>query len=117
MPPAHWKEEKKEAKKMERNLLVKETIELVLRAIISANQFSIYEAVADLCKEVSKDSQVAGKPAANKNLESMVIPTEFPTADPHTNAEIKETCCKILSISSNNYLKTRSSPNCAPTLV
>ena len=63
-----------------------ETIELILRAI-SVNQLSTYGAVAELCKELSKDAEVAGKPAANEDLESMEIPTELPIADPHTNAE------------------------------
>ena len=57
-----------------------ETIELILRTVISVSQFSVYGAVADLCKELSKDSEVAGKTAANEDLEPMVIPTEFPTA-------------------------------------
>ena len=42
-----------------------------------------------MCKELSKDSEVAGKPAANEDLESMEIPTELPIADPHTNAELQ----------------------------
>ena len=66
-----------------------ETIELILRAIISVNQISICGAVADLCKELSKDSEFAGKPAANEDLESMEIPTELPIADLHTNAELQ----------------------------
>ena len=43
-----------------------ETIESILRTIISVNQFSIYGAVAELCKALSKDS-----------------------ADPYTNAEMQ----------------------------
>ena len=39
-------------------------IELILRTVISVNQLSTYGAVADLCKELSKDSEVAGKLAA-----------------------------------------------------
>ena len=42
-----------------------ETIELILPAVISVNQLSINGAVADLCKELSKDSEVAGKRAPN----------------------------------------------------
>ena len=34
-----------------------------------------------MCKELAGDSSGAGKPAANEILESMVIPTEFPTAN------------------------------------
>ena len=66
-----------------------ETIELILRTIISVNQLSIYQAVADLCKELSNDSYVAGKLAANEDLESMERPTELPVADPHTSAELQ----------------------------
>ena len=68
-----------------------ETIELILRTIISINRLSVCGAVADLCKELAGDSSGAGKPATNENLESMVIPTEFPTADPisQTDAEVQ----------------------------
>ena len=38
-----------------------ENIELILHTIISVNQLSIYGAAADLCKELSNDSEVAGK--------------------------------------------------------
>ena len=65
-----------------------ETIELILRTITSVNQLSI-NAVADLCKEQSKDSEVAGKFAAKEDLESVEIPTELLIADPHTNAELQ----------------------------
>ena len=58
-----------------------ETVELILRTVISFNQLSIYGAVADLCKELARDSPSAGKPAANENWESMVVPTEFPHAN------------------------------------
>ena len=46
-----------------------ETIELLLRTIVSVNQLSICGAVADLCKELSKYLEVARKPAANEDLE------------------------------------------------
>ena len=52
-----------------------ENIELILRTIISVNRLSICGAVADLCKELSKDSEAARKPAANEDLESTEIPT------------------------------------------
>ena len=68
------------------------TIELILRTIVSVNQLklSIYGAAADLSKEFARDSSSAGKPAANENLESMVIPTEFLTANP-----ISQTCEEV----------------------
>ena len=42
-----------------------------------------------MCKELSNDSEVAGKPAANEDLVSMETPTELATADPHTNARLE----------------------------
>ena len=63
-----------------------ETIELILfHTITSVNRLSIYGAVEDLCKELSKE--FAGKFAANEDLELMEIPAGLPIADPHTNAE------------------------------
>ena len=53
----------------------------------SVNQLSIYGAVADTCKELSDDSEVVGKLAANEDSESLEIPTELLIADHHTNAE------------------------------
>ena len=43
------------------------------------NQLSVHGAVADLCGELA-DSRGTSWPAASENLESMVIPTEFPIA-------------------------------------
>ena len=90
-----------------------ENIELLLLTVISANHLSIYGAVADLCKGLSKDSEVAGKPAANEDLDSMEILTELLTP----TRSCRETCCKIMSINSNNCLKIRNCPNCAATPV
>ena len=68
-----------------------ENIELILRTVISANQLSIYGAVADLCKELSKDSGASKKPDAHENLETMDIPTEPPIADPRTDEQRRGT--------------------------
>ena len=38
-----------------------ENIELLVRAVISANQISIHGAMADLCGEVPKDIRAPGK--------------------------------------------------------
>ena len=51
-------------------------------AVISVNQPSVYGAVAGLCRELARNSRGTEKPAANENLESMAIPTEFPTTNP-----------------------------------
>ena len=46
--------------------------------------------MADLCRELARNSRGTEKPAANENVESMVIPTEFPSAIPisQTDAEV-----------------------------
>ena len=57
---------------------------------MSANQLSIYGAVADMCTEVSKDTKVSGKPEAleaQDPLEMVEIPTKPPTADPPTDEQ------------------------------
>ena len=64
-----------------------QNVELILRTIISANQLSNHGAVADMCREVSKDAMASGKPEAHHPLESMEIPTEPPTADPRTDEQ------------------------------
>ena len=78
---------------MERSLFhfngSEEIIELILRTIIFVNHLSIYGTVADLCKELSKASEVTGKLAANEDLETMEIASELLIADPHTNAELQ----------------------------
>ena len=68
-----------------------ETLELFLRTVNKINQLSVYGAVLDLCQELARESAGAGKPAANENLESMVIPKEFLTANPisQTVAEVQ----------------------------
>ena len=55
--------------------------------MISANQLSVYGAVADLCREPSKDSRASVKPDAPEYLETMEIPTEPSVADPHTDGK------------------------------
>ena len=65
-----------------------ETIELILRTSISVNQLSVCVAVADLCRELSKDSRARGKPDTNEYLETVEIPTELLVA-PHTDAELQ----------------------------
>ena len=57
------------------------TIELILRTVISVNQLHVCGTVTDLCRELVRNSRGTEKPAANENLESIVKPTEFPTAN------------------------------------
>ena len=87
-------------------------IELILRTIISVTQLSVHGAVADLCKELARNSRGTGKPAANENLESMVFPTEFSIANLFLRlmTKYKETCCVHTSRNSQNFLNNRNWP-------
>ena len=62
-----------------------ETVEVILRTVISVNQLSVYGAVADMCEElaweISKCSKGTEKPVALDNLETMVMPPELSTTD------------------------------------
>ena len=64
-----------------------ETIELLLRIVISANQLSIYGTMTDLCDEVPKRVKALGKPAAPKHLEKVEIPTVFSKTENSTNEQ------------------------------
>ena len=55
----------------------------------------------------------------NQNLESMVVPTEFPNANTlslRLTWMFRETCCDNTSRNSQNFLKIKIWPNYAPTL-
>ena len=97
-----------------------ETIELILSAIISVNQLSVYGAVAALCKELARDSSGAGKPAAHEiwnrwwYRENLLLLTLFLRLMRKNN----ESCCVNTSRNSQNFLNNRNWwPNSAPTLV
>ena len=68
---------------------------LVLRTIISVNHRSIYRAVADMCDKlacrISGCSESTGKLVAQKNSETMVMPTEMSTTNktPQTNETVQ----------------------------
>ena len=64
-----------------------ETIELLLRTVISANQFNIYGARTDFCDEVPKHVGAPGKSAAPQHLEKGEIPTVLSKAENSTNAQ------------------------------
>ena len=91
-----------------------ETIELIIRTLISVNQFSIYGAVAVSCKELSDDSEVAGKPAANEDSE-WKIPTGLPFADPHPNAESQGNLMQDCGHKFEQLPEDHNCPNCVAT--
>ena len=80
-----------------------QNVELIPRTIISANQLSICGAVADMCREVSKDTMASEKLEAHDLLESMAIPTDPPTADPRTDEQRRAQ--KLSKLCSNAGLK------------
>ena len=63
-----------------------QNVHLILRTVISANQFSICGAEADMFTEVSEDTMVSGTPPHDL-LETKVITTELPIADPRTDEQ------------------------------
>ena len=64
-----------------------ETIELLLRAVTSANQLSIYGAVGDLCNELSESFRALKKPEAPDHLDKTEIPTNPSIAETHANEQ------------------------------
>ena len=63
LPPAPWERRELKSEPNRKSFHYngsEEYIELILRTIISVNQLSVYGSVADLCKELSDDSEVAG---------------------------------------------------------
>ena len=58
-----------------------ENIKLPHRTVISANQSSIYGAIADLCNEVPKDFGARRNPAAPNHLDTMEILTDLSIAE------------------------------------
>ena len=62
-----------------------ETVEVILRTVISVNQLSVYRAVADMCGElaweISKCSKGTEKSVALENWETMVMPPEVSTTN------------------------------------
>ena len=71
-------------------------------------------------QRITTDSSGAVKPAANDNLESMAILTEFPTAGPisQTDAEVQRKLLREYDRKfAENFLNNRNWPNSAPTLV
>ena len=62
-----------------------ENIELLLRTVISANQLSVYGAVADSRNEL--DLRASEKPEAPDHLETKEIPTGPSSAETHTTAQ------------------------------
>ena len=58
-----------------------ENIELLLRTVISANQLSVYGAIADLCDEVHKRVRASVKLNARVHFEKVDIPTVLSEAE------------------------------------
>ena len=87
--------------------------------IISVSQLSVYGAVADLCGELARDSRGTENPAANEILESMVLPTEFPTAHPisQTDGEVQGNLLREYEQKFAELLEHENWPTSVPMLV
>ena len=62
-------------------------IELLLRTVISANQLSVYGAIADSCNELSEDLGFSEKPAAPDHVETLEILTGLFAGETQANAQ------------------------------
>ena len=85
-----------------------ETIELLLRTVISANQLSIYGAITDLCDEVAKRIR-AQHLSIWKRWKFLPSSVRQKIAPMNSSGE---THGKNTSENSSNCQKTRSNPNC-----
>ena len=50
-----------------------ENVQLLLKMVISVNQRSLYEAVADFTKELPDDQRAPGKPVASNQMEQEIL--------------------------------------------
>ena len=90
-----------------------ETVEVILRTVISVNQLSIHGAVADLRNELDPDY------AENMICESLVIPTESADADAKSQSSTSSAQGNLLQDcfeNSQNFLKIKNCRNFAKML-
>ena len=114
-----WREDNEEAKEEEETIhftASDENVQLLLKMIISVNQSSLYEAVADLIKELPDDQRAPGKPVASDQMEQEIL-IHPPLAEVPSNNKRQGNLLQITSEDLKNYQKTRSHPNCAPKQV
>ena len=64
-----------------------ENVELLLRSLFSANQLSVYGAVADLRNKLCEGFRASVKPETPDHLEMMEIPGGLSDAETHTGAQ------------------------------
>ena len=109
----------KQRKRSNIHSLQLDTIEFILRTIISVNQLSVYGAVADLCRELARKLTRYGEAPRMKIWNQWLYRLDFLllTLFLRLMPKYKETCCVNTTRNSNNFLKTRSYPNCALALV
>ena len=85
-----------------------ENIELLFRTVISANQLSVYGAVANLWTELSENFGASVKPKALDYLGTTEIPPCRSVAETHANAQQRTTWRKNTRENSNKCPKTRN---------
>ena len=97
-----------------------ETIELILRTIVSViNQLSIYGAVAEICyaRNHPMTQRLQGNLQEMKTRKQWNSLLNFLLLTLTPTRSRRETCCKIVNINSNNFLKIKNYPNCVATPV
>ena len=67
-----------------------DTVETVLRTIISVNQLSIYGAVSDLCEECKTCHVRTGRPVVARQSEPLFVPSVMKTHIPLTDDPAQE---------------------------
>ena len=85
-----------------------ENVELLLRTVISANQLSVYGAVADLFNELSEDFRALVKPKAPDHLDTIAIPTVPSTSEAQTNERQRWNLTQEHDQNSSNCPKNRN---------
>ena len=91
-----------------------ETVDLILRTVISLNQLSMYGAVEDLCTELDPDSRNRTK---LEICESLVIPTEITNAYATSQSSTSLAQGDLLQEYERKFAELPDCRNYAPTLV
>ena len=94
MPRVHCLEESSKAKVVENyqhtSALMRDTVEIVFRTIISVNQLSIHGAVSDLCEECKTCPVRTGRPVVAGQSDPLFVPSVMKTHTPLTDDPAQE---------------------------
>ena len=83
----------------------------------TANQLSVYGAIADLCHELSEDFRASGKPEAPDHVETMEIPAGPSIAETQTNAQQRRNLVQEYERKFEQMSEDQKLPNYVPMRV